>query len=196
MGVFWVGLMSPVPAMALYTLLGVFTTWYLRILAYRASPSSPDSLALISPGKSLSSSLIVASMMSSSLLPIQSLAGANTSSSMLLSSAYPLQVVLMSAYTDSRGDLENSRWSTVDSFLSNQMWMLITGMPSRGSKPLKYCMLFHWSGSSSFRMSTGAVEMYASASTSVPSTNASLSTVFPSSISSKDLILVFILTSP
>merc|ERR1719331_2963972 len=87
MGVFWVGLMSPVPAMALYTLLGVFTTWYLRILAYLLGPSSWASLALISPGKSLSSSVMVASMMSSSLLPIQSLAGAKTSSSMLLSPA-------------------------------------------------------------------------------------------------------------
>lgn len=41
-----------------------------------------------------------------------------------------MQVTDMSAYTDSRGEREKSRWSTVDSLVSNQMWMLITGTPT------------------------------------------------------------------
>ena len=37
----------------------------------------------------------------------------------------------MSAYTESSGEREKSRWSTVESLRSNQMWMLMTGTPVR-----------------------------------------------------------------
>ena len=109
-------------------------------------------------------------------------------SSMLLSSAYPLQVVLMSAYTDSR-----ATWRTAvvhGGQPVDQMWMLINGRP--GGQFLKHCM------PSTVRQQqlqdVYRAEMY-DPSTSVPSPTQAV-TVFPSSISSKDLILVFILTSP
>jgi hypothetical protein len=60
-----------------------------------------------------SRTFMVASMISSSGRPIQSAAGANTSSSIdLLGSSYSRHVVDMSAYTLSSGDRLNSRWST------------------------------------------------------------------------------------
>ena len=46
------------------------------------------------------------------LPPAKGEQGANTSSSMDLSSWYSLHVVDISAYTDSRGEREKQRWST------------------------------------------------------------------------------------
>mmetsp|Transcript_9133 Transcript_9133/g.23440 ORF Transcript_9133/g.23440 Transcript_9133/m.23440 type:complete len:319 (+) Transcript_9133:578-1534(+) len=75
----------------------------------------------------------------------------------------------MSAYTLSSGDRLNRRWSTVLSLRSNQRWMLMTGMPSSWLRLRKYAMSFHAAGRSIFSTSTGTVEMYASASNTLPS---------------------------
>lgn len=68
----------------------------------------------------------------------------------------------MSAYTLSSGDLLNSRWSTVVSLVSNQMWMLMTGTPSRPLSCLKKGVAAQGSGHNSFMMSTGMALMYRS----------------------------------
>mmetsp|Transcript_4643 Transcript_4643/g.14806 ORF Transcript_4643/g.14806 Transcript_4643/m.14806 type:complete len:343 (-) Transcript_4643:80-1108(-) len=131
-------------------------------------------------------------MMSSSGLAIQFVSppamgeqGAKTSSIMdLSSSAYSLQVVDMSAYTESSGEREKQRWSMVVNFLSNHMWRLMTGMPSSSSSCLKYGIVDHFSGTTRFSTSTGSAETYSSATTSVPSRSTTALTV-PSSLSSK-----------
>mmetsp|Transcript_12107 Transcript_12107/g.35978 ORF Transcript_12107/g.35978 Transcript_12107/m.35978 type:complete len:203 (+) Transcript_12107:712-1320(+) len=75
----------------------------------------------------------------------------------------------MSAYTDRSGLRLKHRWSTFRSFLSNHMWMLMTGMPSSSSICRKKGSGAHSLGTMRFMMSQGMAEMYSSASMIDPS---------------------------
>mmetsp|Transcript_5192 Transcript_5192/g.10942 ORF Transcript_5192/g.10942 Transcript_5192/m.10942 type:complete len:201 (+) Transcript_5192:230-832(+) len=145
MGVVWLGRYLLRPGMAAYTLRGTLTTENLRSLALPLGPwvavAGHLSSCAISVGKRRDSSPMVASIISSSDLAIQLVLppasgeqGAKTSSIMDASgSAYSLQVMDMSAYTERRGEREKQRWSTPSSFRSNHMCRLMTGMPSSSS---------------------------------------------------------------
>jgi hypothetical protein len=85
-----------------------------------------------------------------------------------LSSWYSLHVVDMSAYTDSSLLRLNSKLSHVVSLRSNHRCTLMTGTPSSFCVSANMGSGFHWSGSSSFKASTGTADTYASARTSSP----------------------------
>ena len=156
-GDFCEGLYCSHPGRVSYTLVGVLTQVNLVTLAI-------DWSALISCGKSLSSSVKVACRISSSDFVSQPAAGAKTSSSIEQSfEAYPLHVSLMSAYTESNLLRLKMRLSTVESFRSNHKCKFITGTPRKWTKSSKYGMPLHSGGHSFLTASTGIAFTYASA---------------------------------